>query len=790
MFKNYLKTVFRNLFNNKSYAVINIVWLSVSLSAVILISLWVWDEWSFDRIHSKRERLYRVSTTFDIQSNNVFPQTPPPLAMYAKSSIPGIEDACRFSNSDAVILLPNQQEKFSEQGQYTDSTFFQLFDFPLLQGDRRNPFQNDNSIIISKSLAKKYFGKVDAMGQHILVGIDPLLKESKQPFLVTGIMEDLPSNSSIQADFFIPFNLLKKRFKDNDTDWGHFSFRTYFLLQKNTNPQLVEEQLVKLQQQQRSDELFKKLVYFLQPIEKIHLYNGDGTDNGAQQVRIFSLIAFVILFIACINYLNLVTARSTKRSKEVSVRKVIGANRLHLFLQFIVESCVVFVISILLATLFIYLSTPYYNELSGKELSFNLSDPRIWLIFSGALLITVLLAGIYPALALSAFKPVQGLKGVIGNIGKETWLRRTLVIIQFTSTVILIITTFIISRQMIYIQQKDMGYQQENVFVFPQINFLHHFESIRTELERNPSIKGITSASSIINDIGSSTGDIDWPGKSTKEAQFMVNNMVVDHKFLHVMGMQLLAGRSFSGRLVDSSYIILNQTAVREMGLKDPVGKTISFRNSPRTIIGVVKDFHFQNLRERIQPCILFYDTNWALGGMYVKASAGKTAEALASVERLWKQYNPEYEFQYEFLDARFDELYKSDIRAGKLLNIFACIAILLSCLGLFGLVTITAESKIKEIGIRKTLGATILDIMLLVSKNLIALVSLSIVIAFPLAYWLMKRWLNNYAYHTDISLWVFVGTGLLVAIIALLTIYNKALKAARNNPVNAIRTE
>lgn len=790
MIKNYLKTAFRNLFHYKAYALINIIGLSISLTAVILISLWIWDEWSFDRMHSKSDRLYRVSTTFDIQSNNVFPQSPPPLATYAKSRIPGIEEACRFSNSEAVILLPSQDEKFSESGQYADSSLFRLFDFKMLQGDNRHPFPNDNSIIISASLAKKYFGRTEAVGKQILVSIDPLLKEGKQPFLVTGVMEDLPSNSSIQTDFFIPFNLLKKRFKENDTDWGHFSFRTYFLLKKGIDPQKIESQLIKLQQQQRGDELYKKLVYFLQPIEKIHLYNGDGTDAGAQQVRIFSIIAFLILFIACINYLNLVTARSAQRGKEVSVRKVIGANRSHLFFQFIIESCTLFMIATILACLLSYLSIPYYNELSGKELTFDIRDFRIWFIFIGTFTATLLLAGIYPAITLSAFKPAQALKGIIIGLNQDNWLRRSLVIVQFTSAVILIIATIIISKQMTYIQQKDMGYQQENVFVFPQINFLNHFESIRTELERDPSIKGITSASSIINDIGSSTGDIDWPGKSTKDAQFMVNNMVIDHKFLDVLGLSLQEGKSFTGRPADSNYILLNQTAVREMGLKDPVGQTISFRNSPRTIIGVVKDFHFHNLREQIGPCILFADAGWALGGMYVKASPGKTGEAIASIQRLWKQYNSAYEFQYEFLDARFEKLYKSDIRAGRLLHIFACIAILLSCLGLFGLATITTESKVKEIGIRKTLGATIFDIVLLVSKNLIALVSLSIIIAFPLAYWLMSRWLDNYAYHTAISLWIFIGAGSLVATIALLTVYSKAIKAAKNNPIKAIRTE
>jgi len=792
MIKNYLKTAFRTLVKNRSYSAINIAGLAVSLSAAILILLWVWDELSFDRMHSKADRIYQLATTFDITSDNVWRVGPPPLAVFGKAEVPGIQSACRFSNSNATILKSDGRQKFNETGLIVDSSFFQLFDFPLLEGNRQQPFPDKNSIILSRTLAEKYFGKQDPMKQTVQLNLDGSAADVRQNFRVVGIMEDLPLNSSIEADFLLPFSLLDEQFAGGlNEQWGNFGYPTYFLLDPHADPRTVEKQLADIHRSNNEAEIFKTLVYLLQPFTDVHLYNAKGADAGMQQVRIFALVAGIILLIACINYVNLVTARSTRRSKEVSVRKVVGADRGHLFWQFIAESLVVFFVAMVLAVGVTYTAMPLYNMLSGKEMVFSLIDSRVWLLFGGTLVAVVLLAGIYPALMLSTFQPAQALKGILPGIGQNNSFRRALVVVQFSCSVVLIIATIVISRQLEYIRKKELGYDKENVFLFNQRNFLGRFDAIRTELKNQPGIEGVSAASGDISNIGSGTGDIEWEGKPASMANFMVNQMAVDHQFLDVLGLQLAAGRGFTGTPSDSGYILLNETAVKRMGLQEPVvGKRITFRYSPRTVVGVVKDFHFNNLKLPIGPCVLFTDHSTPLAGMYVRTTADHADQAIAAVNRLWQQYNSDFEFEYQFMDESFDKLYKSDIQAGKLFNIFAGIAILISCLGLFGLVTYTAETKVKEIGIRKTLGASISNIILLISEDFLKLVGVSFLIAFPLGWWMMNRWLDNYVYRTGLEWWVFGIAGLTAFLIAAVTVCGKSLKAARENPIKAIRTE
>ncbi|SKB96314.1 ABC-type antimicrobial peptide transport system, permease component [Parapedobacter luteus] len=792
MLTNYLKTAFRALAKHSAYSAINIFGLALSLSAAILILLWVWDELSYDRMHSKGNRIFQVSTTFDVTSENVWPVGPPPLAVFGQSELPSVEAACRMTNSEASISKPNDNRTFAESGQQVDPSFFHLFDFAWLAGNRQLPFPDNNSIVLTETLARKYFGHEEVLGQTVVLNLDPNNPDGKRNFRVTGVIADFPHNSSIEADFLLPIELLNENREGAgiNEEWGSFSYRTFFLLQAGSTPKTVETQLADLHRKNNEAELFKTLVYFLQPLKDIHLYNGKGEERGMQQVRIFAWVALIILLIASINYVNLVTARSTRRSKEVSVRKVVGANRGHLFWQFITESVVVFFIAMCLSIGFAYAAMPLYNSLSGKEMVFSLSDSRVWLLFGGTLLSVVALAGIYPALLLSTFKPAQALKGVLPGIGKNNGFRKALVILQFTCSVVLIIATIIISRQLEYIRKKELGYDKENVFLFNQKNFLSRFEAVRTELVNQPGIKSVTAASGDISNIGSGTGDIEWEGKPASMANFMVYQMAVDHQFLDVMDLQLVEGHGFTGTPSDSGYVILNETAVRQMGLSDPVGKPITFRYRPVTIAGVVKDFHFADLKRTIAPCVLFADATVPLNGMYIKTTGAEAARAIAAVETLWKRYNAEFEFDYQFMDESFDKLYKSDIQAGRLFNVFAGIAILISCLGLFGLVTFTAETKVKEIGIRKTLGASVSHIILLISMDFLKLVGLSFLVAFPLGWWIMNKWLDNYVYRTGIEWWVFAVAGFTAFAIAAVTVCGKSLRAAQENPIKAIRTE
>ncbi len=787
MFKNYLQIAYRTLVKNTTYSVINITGLAVSLAASILLLLWVWDELSFDRFHSNADRIYVGAATFDKDRKDLWSVTSAPLAVYAKKEIPAVEDACRISDNGDLLIEYNNK-KFSESNTcYVDPSFFSMFSFPLTAGNKTTPFANNQSVVLSATTAAKYFGKEEALGK--------VLKAGKANYTVTGIVKDMPANSSIRFDVLMPFNTLrddnKKQYgNDIEADWGNFNYQTYFLLKQGSNPKIVGKQMADMHRKNQNEAFFKDLFYVLQPMTQVHLYTANGQDNGAQVVKIFFVVAVIILLIACINYINLVTARATKRSKEVSVRKVVGAGKTHLFWQFITESLLVFVIAVVLAVLLIYLVMPFYNKLSGKNLSFKLLDARVLLLFGAALLVTVLLAGVYPALTLSSFNPATALKGLVPGFGKNAFFRKTLVIIQFTCSIVLIISTVIIGQQLKYIRQKNLGFDKENIISFNSRNFLEHYDAVRGELSKQPGIAGVTVANNDIMNIGSSTGDLQWDGKTPDMANFMINQISADHNFMQVLGMKLATGEGFSGTPADSNNFIINETAVRQMHLSNPVGKKINFHGKDGVIAGVVKDFHFKNMRIGIEPCIIFFDSHWMWWKMYVKTTPGGSAAAVASIQKLWKQYNADYNFDYKFMDESFDEMYRSDIRVGELFNCFAGIAIIISCLGLFGLVTYTAETKVKEIGIRKTLGASVSNIILLLSKEFMLLVFISFLLSFPLALFMMNKWLTNYVYRTTVEWWVFAAAGFCALAIAFLTVSSKAFRAAQNNPVNALRSE
>ncbi|SEL54653.1 ABC transporter permease [Parapedobacter koreensis] len=785
MIKNYIKTAFRTLVKNRSYSAINIIGLAVSLTASVLLMLWVWDELSYDRMHDKADRIYVGAAAIGKSKDQIWPVTNAPLAIFGKAEIPAIEDACRLSSFGGNTLFEYGDKKFNELSIYVDSTFFRIFDFQLLEGNPGNPFPDNRSIVLSEETAKKYFGDEPAMGKVLRV-------KNGDNFTVTGVMEDSPKNSTWGFPLLMPFGFLSENRQNNplDADWGNLNYQTFFLLKPDANAAVVGKQLADIHRKNQPADFWKDLNYLMQPLTKYHLYSPDGDEQGMKQVKIFAMVAMVILLIACINYVNLVTARSTRRSKEVSVRKVVGANKAHLFGQFIAESFVVFLVSLLIAIGLLFALMPLYNSLSGKEMVFSLLDGKVWAIFGVSLLLVLALAGVYPALMLSSFNPALALKGIIPGLGKNSGFRKALVVVQFTCSVVLIVATLIISRQLEYIRQLDLGYSKENVFTFESHNFRKNYESIRDQLEQQSGVLGVTASTQCVLNVQSSTGDLEWEGKPANMASFMISQLSVDRTFPKVMDMELVAGQGFTGTAADSNHYLLNETAIKVMGLEDPIGKPVTFHGTPGIIAGVVKDFHFKDMKTTIEPCILFMDPDWGWNTMYVKTTGADAAKVLAAVEGLWKTHNADYEFNYTFMDQSFDELYKSDIRSGKLFNVFAGVAILLSCLGLFGLVTYTAETKVKEIGIRKTLGASVSNIILLISKDFLKLVGISFLVAFPLGWWMMNRWLDNYVYRTSMEWWVFVVAGLTAFAIAAITVCGKSLRAARENPIKAIRTE
>lgn len=790
MLRNYFKIAIRTLAKNKSYAAINIIGLTVSLTAAILLLLWVWDEFSFDKQHSKGDRIFRVATAFDEKQSGVSPGTSAAIAVFGKNELPGIEEACRISNWGGNIEIKYLDKTFPVHPTYADNSFFSIFDFDLIEGETSRPLHDDQSIVISKSLANKYFGSDNPVGKTLQMSDGRLLS-------VNAVMADMPQNSSLRFDLILPFNILVKNYNTElgwegglNGDWGNIAYETFFLLRDPNSFAKIQAELTALHHNHVKQDWAKKVGLVLQPLKNIHLYGFEREAKGLQQVHIFILIAFIILIIACINYLNLVVARASHRIKEISMRKVIGASKKQLFFQFISESIVVFTIASLFSFLLLWISFPFYNELSGKEMIFTLADARIWMLLMGSLMAVVAIAGIYPATVLASFRPAAALKGVISLPGKGHGLRKALVVLQFTSAVVLIVVTLVISKQLEYIRNKDLGYQKEHILTLQQHRFGDHYEAVKQTLLAHPSIRGVSASASAIHASWNLTSLIEWEGKPANMEDFMITRISADRDLIKVLDMQLLDGMGFRGTPADSGYYLLNETAIASMGIENPIGKPISLNTKPGTIAGIVKDFHFTDLKNAIGPCIIYIDRPQNLNQMYVQIHGQEASAAVAAVETLWKRYNPSYDFNYQFLDQSFDQQYKSDIRTGKLFSLFAGIAILLSCLGLFGLVTYSVEAKFKEIGIRKTLGASVTNIIMLMSKDLLRLVGIALVVAFPIAWWIMNQWLQNYAYRADLEWRVFLLAGCLALGIAVLTVFGKSLKAAQSNPIKAIRTE
>ena len=790
MFKNYFKTAWRNLVKNRFYSAINISGLAIGLAVGIMLLLWVEDELSFDRFHSRADDIYRINSHLGTGSSaQVWEGSPAPLAVFCKQSIPEVVNSVRILNREDQVLFTYRDKKFLEKkSAYIDPSFFSVFDFKLLKGNKAKPFKDNNSIILTSSVAKKYFGSEDAIGKV-------LIADGKNNFTVSGIVADFPENSSMQYDMLYPMSLFAKNFGGNgpwktiDEDLGDYFYQIYLQVQKGASAEAIGKKITKLYRDKRPDEPGVKNDFFqLQSLKTKHLIAADGNDSAMRTVKIFLLVAVLILFIACINYVNLSTARSMVRSKEVSVRKIIGAARLQLFIQFIMESALLFLFASALAFALIYFLLPLYNNLTGKHLVFDLSNKAVWLVLTGAIVGTLSLAGIYPALLLSSFKPVQALRGKLSlGIGNSSF-RKILVITQFTFSVGLIIATIVISSQLKYIKEKDLGYNREYVFSFWIRSELHdHLDAARDELLKQPGVLGVSTSNNDVIGVGGTTGDTDWEGKESGRT-FLIHPNGIDKNFIPLLKMQMAAGNNFTGSKSDSAHVILNETAVRQAGIKDPIGKTFTLWQTRGTIIGVVKDFNYVSLKYAIEPTVFYYGPeNWL---MYIKTTGKDAPKAIAAAQKIWKTYVPDFPFEYSFLDDEFDKIYHAEQRTGVLFNVFSIVAIVISCLGLFGLSTYSAQVKTKEIGIRKVLGASVNSIANLLAKEFIVLVLFALLIATPIAWWLMNKWLQNYAYRINISWWIFLATALLAIVIALITVSFQAIKAALANPVKSLRTE
>ncbi|PWL39953.1 ABC transporter permease [Flagellimonas aquimarina] len=788
MLRNHIRTAWRNFVKNKWYSLLNIGGLTIGMACSILILLWVQNESSYDTFHSNVDNIYRLTA----EANENFKAAVSPAGMVEElpNQIPEIKSSLRLSAPfEALVEIDDQ--KFKEGPVfYADPNFLDVFTFPLIEGESKTALDSPDGILITEVTAKKYFGAESALGKTIKI-------DNGDTFTVKGVLADVPSNSHLQFNIIIPMTYHAK----NDSDlvnkvWNSFNFYGYFQFEESaiSTPEKFSKMVAKINQiyAERAPEY--EIIFNLQPLKDIHLHSDLQIDlpghGNIQYVNIFFLVAFIILIVACINYMNLATARSSRRAKEVGLRKVIGAGRRQLILQFLGESLIISFLSLVLAIGLVYLFLPAFNHLSQKELVFSLTDPLLWSTLLFIALITGLISGSYPALFLSGFKPIKVLKGRLKLSKYNLLFRNGLVVSQFVVSVLLLIGTTVIYKQLTFIKNKNLGYDKSNLVYVPMEGEMWgKQDALKAALAENP----LTNNFSIISDLPANlvTGDFDihWEGKDPNE-QILFPSIRADENFLDVFQMTLLNGRGFSKTSSENNDYIINETAVKVMGgnLENILGKTLTFKERKGTIIGVVKDFNYKQLQYAIEPLVIRHG---GFGNLAVVRTSPKSTEStIAALENIYHTLNPAYPMVYNFVDANLDSQYKGEQQMGSIFKVFAILAIFISCLGLYGLSAFMTEQRFKEIGVRKVLGASALRLVNMLSKDFLKLVFVAFVLAIPIAWYVMSKWLEEYAFHIELQWWVFVLAGFTVLIVALSTVSYQSLKASLANPIKSLRTE
>jgi len=813
MFKNYLKIAARNLLKHKAYSLINVLGLAIGMACCILILLYVQNELSYDRHHQNAERIYRVASDHKFGGTNFhMAVSPAPMAEALVRDFPEVESAARFRGYGSFLIKKEGGQNFKEERViFADNAIFDIFTAPLFAGDTKAALTAPNTVVISRATAKKYFDEANPVGQSLLF-------DNTGVFKITGVFEDMPDNGHFHFDFIASLTSMEE---SRNNLWVSNNFRTYLLLKGGGKPAALEAKFPEMVRKYAGpqaqeflgtsfDELVKQgnqIRFYLQPLQDIHLYSDLGVEfepNGSiKYVYIFSAIAFFILLIACINFMNLATARSANRAREVGIRKVVGSYRRQLIGQFLSESVFLSVIAMILALVLVELVLPTFNRLAEKNLqTFYLGNWALPAALLGITLLVGIVAGSYPAFVLSAFRPVSVLKGALQAGARASRLRSALVVFQFAASVILIVGTIIIKNQLHYIQNKNLGFNKEQVIVLHDAYALQEkLEAFKNEVMRNPNMISATVSGYLpVSSNRSDTGF--WPeGQRAGDNPVSMQIWSTDYGYIETMGMAIVAGRNFSETFgADSSAIILNQKAAKMFGFDDPLGKKIytwAFtpgqgidrdRTIPYTVIGVVKDFHFASLKSNIGALGLRLGRSRGLVSFRFKVQ--EVAALIAFLENKWKEFAPDQPFAYSFLDERFSNMYRAEQKVGDVFSVFAGLAIFTACLGLFGLASFMAEQRTKEVGIRKVLGATTVNVTALLSKDFIKLVLVANLIAWPVAWYAMNRWLQDFAYRINISWWVFALAGGLALLIALLTVSTQAIKAALANPVEALRYE
>ncbi|MCJ7581336.1 MAG: ABC transporter permease [Candidatus Aminicenantes bacterium] len=794
MFKNYLKTAFRNTTRHKGYSFINLAGLAIGMACTLLILLWVKDELSYDKFHENRDNIYRImsyGTKYMIEGTD---GTPAPLGPAIKDEVPGIENYARFSDFSKLVFRYKDKVFYETKGLITDPSFFEIFTFPFAKGDLETALLEPFDFIMTESMAKKYFGQDDPIGKIIEI--------EGQPAIVKGIIKDIPKNSHIQFDFLASFEFINS-LTGYGTNWGSFNFITYVQLIPGTNIQEINQKITAVADNSNCPQVKDGVGFRLQPLSAIHLDSRTSYRNYAdlgdkKYVYVFSIIAFFVLFIACVNFMNLSTARFTHRAKEVGMRKTVGASRKQLVFQFFGESLLMTLMACVFALVLVIIFLPAFNRIAGKDLQLVLLETQFLLGLGCIILLTTLIAGSYPAIYLSSFKPVKVLKKAFSSqTGGGQTFRKILVVIQFSLSIILLIGTMIVFNQLRFLSHTKLGFDKENIVTIPiKENIGKKYETLKTELLNDPHILAASAQYYLFAQDGPfRSTDYDWEGREEDEEVDIILNLV-DYDYISMLDLELVDGRNFSQEYATdrTQAYILNEQAIKEMGIQLPVGKQFSYGKRKGTIVGVLKDAHFSSLHNKIEPHVFFMmeDASQATeyGVVLIKINGEKTKEALVKIQSLWENLNPISPFEYHFLDQTYDSLYREERQIGTILNSFTFFAMVISCLGLFGLVSFLTEQRTNEVGIRKVLGASESGIILLLSKQFIKWVMIANIFAWPVAYFVMHKWLQSFAYRINIGIWVFVFSAALAGGIALLTVSYQAFKAARANPIDSLRYE
>ena len=785
MLKNYLKVILRNIRKHKGYSFINITGLAIGMACCLLIAIWVLDELSYDKFHENAPHLYRVEEDQHYSGRMFHVRvTPYPLAPALIEEIPEIVDATRYVWTGGHLFRYGENAFFEYGIRAVDPSFFQMFDFPFIKGDKDNALDSPYSLVLDEDIAQKYFGDEDPLGRVITVN-------NTYEFTVSGVMKRISHNSSLRFEVAVPYSFLEKIGRTNQ-EFGSNSIGTYVQLSPNSTMEQVNEKIFGFIKTKVPDSVTDLM---LMPFTRIHLHSYFGYEKspGAiQYVYIFSIIALFVLLIACINFMNLSTARSANRAKEVGMRKVVGALKSHLIRQFYGESVIFAFISLVLATGVVTLILPAFSKFADKELSWSVGGIGTILIGLAAItFFTGLVAGSYPALFLSAFQPVKVIRGTNKSGAASSLFRKVLVVVQFSLSILLIIGTVVVYQQLTYMKNHRLGWDREHLVYIPLREDVRKvYDTLKTELIKDSHIMNVTATGQLPSQIGSNSGGAEWDGKDPNFSTLIGFNFV-DFDFIETLKIKMKEGRSFSKEYSSDqkTAFIINEEVAQLMGKESVVGERFSFVDKEGTIIGVMENWHYQPIRNKIEPLALTLSEEPSRI-MLMRIPPGDVSKSLKAIENIWKSVVPTYPFEYYFLDENFDEMYRREESIGTLLKYFAALAVFIACLGLFGLASFTAEQRTKEVGIRKILGATVSNITMLLCREFFLLVFVSNIIAWPAAYFLMKNWLQSYAYRTSLSVFIFIAAMAIALMVAFLSVSFQAIRAATASPIDSLRYE